>query len=264
MKMRERLRVGATIDVKTTRQLAIPSETNKRERVQTACGDLNEHNQRVVRHRTRSFTSNQSKEQNVITDMPLPIAKAHTVQFVEEDRRVEDIGMSLLVAASKLRVFEYHLLRNRAVRNCQSFDPEEETDAIFECFHLIRASDESNYVLTGDLEISSDEMVQTLKSIGAFGRGISYAEIDALPLLALDELEVLDVEECACYMTVPLPSHKSWRFQSLMRKHMPMKHHFPWRMSGRIMARMQNLRPAVDDAEDDAEEGVEEGAEEGA
>lgn len=133
-------------------------------------------------------------------------------------------GVSLVVAAAKLRCYEFHEAALQAKSEDISFDARhDEWDALLDSFQLVRSSDMDGgtLFLAGQFE-SAVEFVSDVKaSMGHFGSDVQLLSMRPPSLVTVTDLDPESVDRLADEAGFQLPYDWIMRFKALQKKHLP-------------------------------------------
>jgi hypothetical protein len=134
-------------------------------------------------------------------------------------------GVSLTVAAAKLRVFEFHEGAMRAKSNEISFDARyDECEVVIDRYLLVRGTDGiegSQLFLAGDTDTSIEFFKDVKESIGHFAADVQLFSQRPEALHASDEFTTDAMDEFADEAGFQLPTDWEYRFKMLQKKHLP-------------------------------------------
>jgi len=134
-------------------------------------------------------------------------------------------GVSLTVAAAKLRVFEFHEGAMRAKSNELSFDARyDKCEPVIDQYLLVRGTDGiegSQLFLAGDTDTSVDYFQDVKSSIGRFAEDVQLFSRRPEALHAVDEFTTAAMDEFADEAGFQLPTNWEYRFKMLQKKHLP-------------------------------------------
>jgi hypothetical protein len=135
-----------------------------------------------------------------------------------------------MLAAAKLRTFEFWYGEKRARDRGIPFDPYESLDGVFDEFVVVEH--DGNLFLCGEALLLSEREVDIIKqNIGKFGEELCFELAYNTHFLAISDVDSSGVCEVAEYINADMPSGWKVSWNCLVNKHLPP--YFPARKRAR-------------------------------
>lgn len=132
-------------------------------------------------------------------------------------------GISLVVAAAKLSVFESHEAAASAKLECMSYNPRvDEIESIVESYMLVQDCMKfpRNTFLAAEMYLSHFQLRSIKRSIGRFSEDLRILSIHPRPLYRVYDIGT-EMERLAYESGFELPPDWQGRMYSLLAKHLP-------------------------------------------
>lgn len=133
-------------------------------------------------------------------------------------------GVSLVVAAAKLRTYELHEAAIQATEEGLNFDARHDVlDSLFECYLLVSASevDGAGLFLAAELDSPVEYVKDVKASIGAFADDLQLFSMRPEPAIRVTDLGADEMSMVADEAGFVLPRDWVRRFKCLSEKHLP-------------------------------------------